>query len=130
MAHTIEHVQQSSTPRPLPLPNGGAAASTATAGGSAAAAVGGGVITTAIGSGGSGSGGGLDMSEEKADLIFKRFVEADVLIGSFPAHISSESEQLTELQRLQTLNEAAQKRLDSAHHQAGMCLCMFCVSVL
>lgn len=56
----------------------------------------------------------LAQLEEKSGNIFKRIVEADLLMASLPDTFATEEEQLEEIQRLEEENQAAAERLKKA----------------
>ena len=60
-----------------------------------------------------------DSVEEKANMLFKRLAEADVLMGSLPSKLATEQEQLETIKKLETLNTAAGDRLAKAQQDAG-----------
>ena len=58
--------------------------------------------------------------EDRAFQLSKRVAELQTLIGSLPAQLSSEEEQLRELQQLQRENEEEQRRLEEAEKEAEL----------
>jgi TolA-binding protein len=58
--------------------------------------------------------------EDRAFQLSKRVAELQTLIGSLPAQLSSEEEQLRELQELQRENEEEQRKLEEAEKEAEL----------
>eukprot|EP00823_Brevimastigomonas_motovehiculus_P002984 TRINITY_DN1794_c0_g1_i1.p1 TRINITY_DN1794_c0_g1~~TRINITY_DN1794_c0_g1_i1.p1 ORF type:complete len:160 (+),score=50.78 TRINITY_DN1794_c0_g1_i1:102-581(+) len=61
---------------------------------------------------------GMEWVDEKAEQIFKRVVEADVLMGSLPAQFASEAEQMKLIEKLEAENKRAGEKLDDAKKEA------------
>ncbi|GAB5361220.1 hypothetical protein AAMO2058_000694800 [Amorphochlora amoebiformis] len=55
----------------------------------------------------------------RADLIFQKIKEADLLMGSLPSHFESEKEQLEVIRQLQKENEIAGEKLAQATQLAA-----------